>query len=139
MFSSITIGKNTKTILDLFNVDYTCSVLGVTGAAPGIRADGDGKEFEGLARAFEYAGARTLVLPLWDTHAESTNLFFETFYQEAFRCEDLGVAYRTTLGKVRSEYPDPFYWGPFLLRGQSRYNDIKGKRTSIPTRMEKYQ
>jgi tetratricopeptide (TPR) repeat protein/plasmid stabilization system protein ParE len=139
MFSSVTIGEDTKTILDLFNADYTCSVLGVTGAAPGIRADGEGSEFEGLARAFEYAGARTLILSLWDTHAESTNLFFETFYQEAFRCEDLSVAYRSTLGRVRAEYPDPFYWGPFLLRGQSRHNGFEEERTNIPTRLEKYQ
>jgi CHAT domain-containing protein len=138
MFSTITIGESAKTILDLFNADCTCSVLGVTGAAPGIRADGNGKELEGLARAFEYAGARTLILSLWDTHPESTKLFFETFYQQAFLCEDLGIAYRRTLAKVRAEYPDPFYWGPFLLRGQTRHSDFEEKRIAMQTQMEKY-
>jgi tetratricopeptide (TPR) repeat protein len=120
MFSSITIGESTKTILDLFNTDCTCGVLGLTGIAPGIRADGDGKEFEGLARAFEYAGARSLLLPLWETHQDSTNNFFKTFYQEAARNEDLAIAFRSTLVKLRSEYAHPFYWAPFVLRGQTR-------------------
>jgi CHAT domain-containing protein len=123
MFSSITIGESTKTIFDLFNTDCTCGVLGLTGVAPGIRADGEGKEFEGLARAFEYAGARSLLLPLWETHQDSTNNFFKTFYQEASNNEDLAIAFRSTLINLRSEYAHPFYWAPFVLRGQTRRSD----------------
>jgi len=123
MFSSITIGESTKTIFDLFNTDCTCGVLGLTGVAPGIRANGEGKEFEGLARAFEYAGARSLLLPLWETHQDSTNNFFKTFYQEASNNEDLAIAFRSTLINLRSEYAHPFYWAPFVLRGQTRRSD----------------
>ena len=73
--STIKIGNTQKTVLDLFNLDLSSSVTTLLGAEPGIRALGEGKELQGLLRAVEYAGARSVLVPLWSLNADYASTF----------------------------------------------------------------
>jgi CHAT domain-containing protein len=119
MLSTVMIGNGAKTVLDLFNLDLPCSLMSVTGVGSGVRANGDGKEFESVARALEYAGARTLLLPIWNGRSDPVQLFFESFYKEASANTDAPLAFQTALATVRNEFPDPYDWASFLVRGQT--------------------
>jgi CHAT domain-containing protein len=119
MFSTVAIGKNEKTVLDLFNLELPCSVMSLSGVGAGISADGDGKEFEGFARALEYAGARTLLLPIWNGRKAPADLFLATFYEAASSDADAPLAFQRALNAVRKEFPNPYDWAPFVLRGQT--------------------
>ena len=124
MFSTLLVGKSERTVLDLFNIELPCSVMSLTGVGAGISADGDGKEFEGLARALEYAGARTLLLPIWNPRRAPADLFLSSFYQQATVDADTPLAFQRALSAVRKEFPNPYDWAPFVLRGQTGRNGV---------------
>jgi CHAT domain-containing protein len=119
MFSTVMVGKSEKTVLDLFNLELPCSVMSLAGVGAGISSDGDGKEFEGLARALEYAGARTLLPPIWNTRKAPTDLFLRSFYKQAAVDADAPLAFQRALTAVRKEFPNPYDWASFVLRGQT--------------------
>ena len=119
MFSTLRIGESEIRNLDLFSLDLSCSVLGVTGSGSGLSAEADGKELEGFARALEYAGARSLILPLWNTRGNSGRFLFQKLYENASESSDVALAFQATLAQVRERFPDPYHWAAFVLRGQT--------------------
>jgi tetratricopeptide (TPR) repeat protein/CHAT domain-containing protein len=136
IFSKIKIGDTQTTNLDLFNLDLSCSALGVGGVGVGVRADGDGVEFEVLARGFEYAGARTLVLPLWNSSVEVNHLFFENFYKAISVNGDAAVGFQTALKKVQQDFASPLCWAPFILRGQTRSYSVTRRPAGFDIEMQ---
>ena len=71
----------------------------------------------GLMRGFLYAGARSLLLSLWNVNDESTAALMVQFYQDWQEGTAKSTAFRTAMLRVRDQYPNPFYWAPFLLVG----------------------
>lgn len=117
--SAIKIGGTEKTVLDLFSSDLSSSVVTLVGSAPGIRASGEGMELQGLVRAVEYAGARSVLLPLWNLEGRHTKIFLDAFYRDASVNSDRPEVFQTAVAEVRKSHPDPFYWAPFVLHGQT--------------------
>ena len=78
-----------------------------------------GDDLLGLMRRFLYAGARSLLVSLWNVNDESTTTLMETFYRQWTISSCKSTALRTAMLSVRERYPNPFYWAPFLLVGNS--------------------
>lgn len=117
--SAIKIGDTEKTVFDLFSSDLSSSIVTLVGSAPGIRAAGDGKELQGLVRAVEYSGARSVLLPLWSLEGDHTKTFLDAFYRDARVNGDRAAVFQSAVAEVRESYPDPFYWAAFILHGQT--------------------
>jgi CHAT domain-containing protein/tetratricopeptide (TPR) repeat protein len=73
----------------------------------------------GLRRAFAVAGARTLVMSLWKVPDEATRMLMIRFYEELQAGQSRIDALRTAQLYVRDRYPDPYYWGAFILQGEA--------------------
>jgi CHAT domain-containing protein/Tfp pilus assembly protein PilF len=81
-----------------------------------------GEGLIGLTRAFQYAGAKTVLSSLWSVSDESTAFLMKNFYsflkQGKTKAEALRLA---QLDMIRSEsqkrYAHPFYWAGFVLNG----------------------
>jgi CHAT domain-containing protein len=71
----------------------------------------------GLMRGFLYAGARSLLLSLWNVNDESTAALMTHFYREWQAGATKAAALRSAMMAVRERYPNPFYWAPFFLVG----------------------
>ncbi len=71
----------------------------------------------GLQRAFQLAGARTVMGSLWKISDEATVTFMETFYKSYLSQTDIYTAYRSAMQATRSEYAHPYYWGAFTIIG----------------------
>jgi len=71
----------------------------------------------GLKRGFLYAGARSLLLSLWNVNDESTTALMTDFYRKWQEGTAKSTAFRSAMLSVRDEFPNPFYWAPFLLVG----------------------
>lgn len=86
-----------------------------TGKAEVTRGD----EVMGLARAFLFAGAQSLIVSHWQVDAASTQLWMETFYR-AMQTEAPAEAARLALLAVKSkkEYSHPYYWAAFTMIGR---------------------
>lgn len=71
----------------------------------------------GLRRAFALAGARTLVMSLWNVPDAETRLLMGRFYDALAGGSSPAEALRAACLAVRAVCPDPYYWGAFICQG----------------------
>jgi len=76
-------------------------------------------EVSALAGGIEYAGAKTILMPLWQTSGQPLRLFMEVFYKMASSEPDKPLAFQKTMAEVRNRFPHPYYWAPLILRGKT--------------------
>jgi CHAT domain-containing protein/Tfp pilus assembly protein PilF len=91
-----------------------------TGLGSGPRQDvPPGDDWVGLARAFLYAGARSVLASLWPVDDLATSLLMEDFYtgleDGRSKARALADAQRALLQE--QGYGNPFYWAAFKLTG----------------------
>jgi CHAT domain-containing protein len=78
----------------------------------------------GLRRAFQVAGAKTVIMSLWPVEDETTRQWMGTLYREHFlNGKDTGESVRAAslqiLRQRRTKHQSthPFYWGAFIAAG----------------------
>ena len=71
----------------------------------------------GIARAFLFAGARSVVATLWAINDETTLEFMKSFYQHLRGGESASSALQRAMKCLRDsdKYSAPKYWAPFVL------------------------
>lgn len=69
----------------------------------------------GLQRGFKQAGAKSLLVSLWSVNDHSTSLFMSEFYSRLRSGDTRFDAWRKAVERVRRDYPEPYYWAPFIL------------------------
>lgn len=69
----------------------------------------------GLQKAFKIAGAQSILMSLWQVPDESTALLMINFYDALFNGHNRHDALKIAMQKVREIYPDPYYWGAFVI------------------------
>lgn len=70
----------------------------------------------GLQRAFKKAGVGSLILSLWDVSDVATKEFMTTFYSNLVNeAMSVNEAFESARTHLRTLYPEPYYWAPFIL------------------------
>ena len=120
MFSSISLGTSELSLFDLYQLNLPAELITLSGCGTGLNMVVGGDELMGLKRGLLYAGARGLLLTLWDVHDESTAEFMKLFYQRLRQDPDKACAVQYAMAEIRRAYPHPFYWAPFEMVGSYR-------------------
>ena len=71
----------------------------------------------GLRRAFEVAGARTLVMSLWKVPDKQTQELMVDFYKRVLAGEPLADGLRQAQLSIKAQWPDPLFWAAFICQG----------------------
>jgi CHAT domain-containing protein/tetratricopeptide (TPR) repeat protein len=117
MFSSLALGASRLGLFDLFGLDLPADLVALSGCGTALDRVEGGDERLGLLRGLYYAGARAVLVTLWDAHDRSAADFLSSFYRR-LGCEpDTAAAARAAMLDVRERRPHPFHWAPFLLTG----------------------
>jgi CHAT domain-containing protein len=70
-----------------------------------------------LQRAIIVAGAKNLAMSLWKVDDEATASLMGELYQN-WSFSNNQSAFREAQRKLRLKYPEPFYWGAFIMVGK---------------------
>jgi CHAT domain-containing protein len=120
LFSGIRLGDAYLTLHDLSGLRLSVDLVTLSGCATGLNVVAEGDELRGLVRGVLAAGARSLLVSLWDVHDRSTATFMTLFYKGLAGGLGKAAALRAAACELRREYEHPYYWAPFVLVGADR-------------------
>ena len=115
MFSAIELGGARLSLFDLYNLRLRADLFVLSGCD--LAVGGDGDELIGLTRGLLYAGARSVLVDLWQTHHSSRLMLMRSFLASLGGGVSASEALRRAMQEVREEFPHPYYWAPYVLAG----------------------
>jgi CHAT domain-containing protein len=117
MFSSFKLADGWCTAVDLFSMSCQTNLVTLSSCQSGITKISGADDLLGLMRGFLYAGARSLLLSLWNVNDESAAALMASFYRQWQQGATKSVALRRAMLTIRERHPSPYYWAPFVLVG----------------------
>ena len=102
-------------VLDLdLNADMVVLSACMTGQGNVVEGEG----VVNFARAFQYAGSKSVVVSLWEVGSKETVNYMTTFYRYLHEGKSKDEALRLARTEIKKKYPNPFFWAPFILHGE---------------------
>jgi CHAT domain-containing protein len=118
MFSGIRLGESYLSLYDLYQLHLQADLVTLSGCATGLNVVAAGDELLGLIRGLLFAGARSLLLSLWDVHDRTTADLMKSFYGRFCGGQDKATSLQGAMQELREQYAHPYYWAPFVLVGK---------------------
>lgn len=96
--------------IDFHNVDLVVLSACETGLGDNL-FDG----IFGLQRAFKKAGAKSILMSLWQIDDKATSEYMGLFYDFLSYGLSKHESYKRTVAEIKKKYNDPYYWASFVL------------------------
>jgi CHAT domain-containing protein len=68
-----------------------------------------------LQRAFLIAGAKSIIMSLWNVSDEATVQLMTLFYTNYAKSGDKNLAFTNAIKQLKVKYKEPYYWAPFVM------------------------
>ncbi len=98
------------------NLDKTDLVV-LSACETGLGEIANGEGVYGLQRAFLVAGAKVLIMSMFKVDDEATQKLVLNFYRKWLTTNNMRQSFIDAKKELRTEYPEPYYWGPFMMIG----------------------
>lgn len=108
-------------VSEIPELDLDCDLVVLSACQTGRGQLLSGEGILGLSRAFLYAGARSVVVSLWNVSDISTAQLMKNFYQHLIDNTGNAAALRQAKLKMArggTETRHPYYWAPFIVIGE---------------------
>ena len=111
---------------DLYNLSLNADLVVLSACETGIGKLQRGEGVVSLARAFAYAGAKSIVTTLWKVSDEQSKNLMSSFYKYLSKGKDKDEALRLAkldflkANEKRTELLHPFFWASFIGIGDMR-------------------
>jgi CHAT domain-containing protein len=128
MFSGIRLSDGYLYLYEFYHMQLCAELVALSGCATGLNVVAAGDELLGLIRGALYAGARSLMLSLWDVNDRSTAEFMTLFYGRLGQSKNNAAALAEATKELREQYPHPYYWAPFVLVGKALSGNLSGTK-----------
>lgn len=94
-------------------------MVALTACQTGLGRRISGEGVMGMGRAFQYAGARAVLMSLWSVAEESSVELVESFFRHLEEGKTKLEALKLARNEIRQAgYDHPFFWAPFILVGE---------------------
>jgi CHAT domain-containing protein len=108
-------------VSEISELDLDCELVVLSACQTGRGQLLTGEGIVGLSRAFLIAGARSLVVSLWNVSEISTSQLMKDFYRHLIsKASNAAALRRAKLQMLQSgrETRHPYYWAPFIITGK---------------------
>jgi len=107
---------------EVFNLKLPAELVVLSGCRTGLGKEIKGEGLVGLTRGFMYAGAKRVVVSLWDVNDEGTSELMATFYREMLGGKKLSPASALRQAQISMlkdrRWQNPYFWATFTLQGE---------------------
>ena len=117
MLSGFRLADGWVTASELYSMTCRSNAVALCGYESGAWRNASAEDLLAVARGFAYAGARSLLMPLWHSPDESTAELLARFYESCESGKRRPEAFVEAMNTVRALHPHPYFWGSFLLYG----------------------
>jgi CHAT domain-containing protein len=106
---------------DIYNLNLPAEVVVLSACETGLGKQIKGEGLVGLTQGFMYAGARRVVVSLWNVNDKATAELMARFYRGMLRENKTPAAALRTAQLEMSQqgkWRSPYYWAAFVLQGE---------------------
>ena len=106
---------------DIYNLKLPAELVVLSACETGLGKEVKGEGIEGLTRGFMYAGARRVVVSLWNVNDKATAALMQRLYVGMLRGgKTPAAALRAAqLEMLRTaQWQSPYYWAAFVMQGE---------------------
>ena len=108
---------------EIYNLKLNADLVLLSACETGLGKNSEGEGIIGLTRALLYAGAKNIIVSLWQVADESTADLMVNFYEKILENQhNLSYSECLRLAKIKmireGKFSHPLYWSPFILIGK---------------------
>lgn len=106
---------------EIYNLNLPAEVVVLSACQTGLGKEIKGEGLIGLTRGFMYAGARRVVVSLWNVNDKATAELMKRFYRGMLREKLTPAAALRQAQTEMLQHPQwnaPYYWAAFVLQGE---------------------
>lgn len=108
---------------DIYNLNLPAELVVLSACETGLGKDVKGEGLDGLTRGFMYAGARRVVVSLWNVNDKATAGLMQHLYVGMLKNKKTPAAAlraaQIEMLRVK-QWQSPYYWAPFVMQGEWR-------------------
>jgi CHAT domain-containing protein/tetratricopeptide (TPR) repeat protein len=106
---------------DVYNLKLPAELVVLSACETGLGKDIKGEGLEGLTRGFMYAGARRVVVSLWNVNDKATAALMQRLYTGMLRGNKTPAAAlrAAQIEMLRTrQWQSPYFWAAFVMQGE---------------------
>jgi tetratricopeptide (TPR) repeat protein len=104
---------------EVMGLKMNADMVALTACQSGLGRTISGEGVMGMGRAFQYAGAKSVLMSLWSVVDKSSVMLTESFFKHLREGKNKLESLRLARDEIRKAgYDHPFFWAPFILVGE---------------------
>ena len=104
---------------DVLGLKMNADIVALTACQTGLGKELSGEGVMSMGRAFQYAGAKSVLMSLWSVSESGSVLLTERFFQHLKEGKSKLDSLKAARDDIRNAgYKHPFFWSAFILVGE---------------------
>ncbi len=105
---------------DILSLRMNADIVALTACQTGLGKDVSGEGVMSMGRAFQYAGAKSVLMSLWEVEEKSATTLAENFFKYRNQGKTKLESLKAARDDIRNDgYKHPFFWSAFILVGEA--------------------